>query len=141
MNAVLMGGPRLTGGSHGLEREARLVTQMSMSPSPPSRSEAKYIVSSSAVTVALLSFAAELTTGPRLTGADHVASVDGRKRGSTANRSASVGGSTPHARSKAAARDASRWVRAVRIVTSYGGFCPNENADIGDGHAAGSSLT
>src|SRR5688500_8464488 len=114
MEGVLTGGPRLTGGSHGLEREARLVIQMSVRPNPSGRFEAKYIVSSSAVSVALLSFAGELTTGPRFTGADHSASVDELKCGSTADRSASVGASAPHARSSAADAGTSGWVRAVR---------------------------
>src|SRR5688572_5937854 len=116
MNGVLTGGPRLTGGSHGLEAEARLVIQMSTSPRPPGRFDAKYIVSSSAVMAGLLSFADELTTGPRFTGADHSAPADELTFGVTAPRKASVGVSLPHASSSVTAR--SPLIRAERIVTS-----------------------
>src|SRR5438045_969117 len=70
-DVVLIGAPRLTGGSHGLSSEARRVTQMSSPPSPPGRSEVKYIASSSFDSCAFCSLDAELTTGPRFTGADH----------------------------------------------------------------------
>src|SRR5688500_5105949 len=115
MKGVLTGAPRLTGGSHGLVREARFVIQMSTSPSPPGRFEAKYIVNSSAVSVGLLSFAAELTTGPRVTGADHSAPADELNRGSIGERWASVGVSPPHASSSAAVSAPGPWIRVVRM--------------------------
>src|SRR5712664_2507031 len=73
-----MFGPRSTGSPQGASRLARCETQMSGPPRPPGRApggegrseELMYRLRPSLEIAGLLSLYGELTTGPRLTGAD-----------------------------------------------------------------------
>src|SRR3989442_11805148 len=69
--AVLMGDPRFTAAAQGQSPQVRWDTQMSVSPSPPARSEVKYRLSPSGDSVGLFSLDAVLIAGPRFAGSDH----------------------------------------------------------------------
>src|SRR6266550_1598483 len=64
-------GATFTGVSQGQPSQARRVTQMSLAPTPPARTDAKYRLSPSCERDGWMSFTVELTTGPRFTGVDH----------------------------------------------------------------------
>jgi len=67
-SGLLTVGPRLTGGLQGSFLVFRVVTQMSLLPKPPGRSELKYSDSPSNDTLGPPSSAELFTVGPRLTG-------------------------------------------------------------------------
>src|SRR2546426_9585762 len=119
-----MFGPRSTGSPQGAWRLAGWETQMSGPPRPPGRTagseELMYRLRPSLEIAGLLSLYGELTTGPRLTGADHADQVGASLPSASANNPPTVGpaGAGRSAGSQAIARAHSKST-AVRSVVAF----------------------